>query len=182
MTKSDIIKAGRRLLGMTIKGRKPIFEPKPAHSLLLAAAGGGKTIAGAVPWLISMLADKNRAIVITDSKDGEIAAQCIEMCIKHGRKVAIIDEFNILGEDNQHKIAINPLGGVIAAHKKDVRASHERLMAGIDERETKEIGQLLKVCEKRTKQREKPLKDFARATDRRQKKQRRTSRTLQQRR
>ncbi len=62
-----------------------------------------------------------------------------------------------------------------------VQASHERLMAGIDERETKDIGQLLKVCEKRTKQREKPLKDFARATDRRQKKQRRTRRTLQQR-
>ncbi len=62
-----------------------------------------------------------------------------------------------------------------------VRASHERLMAGIDERETKDIGQLLKVCEKRTKQREKPLKDFSRATDRRQKKERRTSRTRQQR-
>ena len=117
MAKSDIIKAGRRILGMTFNG-KPIFEPKPSHSLLLAAAGGGKTTSGAVPWVESMLADQNRAIIVTDSKDGEIAAQCADMCAKHGRKVAIIDDFNILGTDNPYKIQINPFGGVIASHKK----------------------------------------------------------------
>ena len=117
MAKSQNSKAGRRLLGMTFDG-KPIFEPKPSHSLLLAAAGGGKTTSGAVPWIESMLADHSRTIVVTDSKDGELAAQCAEMCVRHGRKVAIIDDFNVLDADNSHKIQINPFGGVIATHKK----------------------------------------------------------------
>ena len=117
MTKTSSTKAGRRILGMTFDG-KPIFEPRPSHSLLLAAAGGGKTTSGAVPWIQSILADHSRAIVITDSKDGEIAAQCAVMCANHGRKVAIIDDFDILGADNPYKIQINPFGGVIASHKK----------------------------------------------------------------
>ena len=117
MAKSQISKAGRRLLGMTFNG-KPIFEPRPSHSLMLAAAGGGKTTAGAVIWIESMLADKSRAIVVTDSKDGEIAAQCADMCVRHGRKVAIIDDFNVLDADNLHKIQINPFGSVIASHKE----------------------------------------------------------------
>ncbi len=117
MAKPQKSKAGRRILGMTFDG-KPIFEPRPSHSLLLAAAGGGKTTSGAVPWVESMLADKVRAIVVTDSKDGEIAAQCAEMCARHGRKVAIIDDFNILGADNPYKIQIDPFGGVIASHEK----------------------------------------------------------------
>ena len=55
MAKKTSDKTGRRLLGLTFDGR-PIFEPRPSHSLLLAAAGGGKTTAGAIPWLQSMLA------------------------------------------------------------------------------------------------------------------------------
>ncbi len=116
-TNTHNLKAGRRILGMTFDG-KPIFEPRPSHSLLLAAAGGGKTTSGAVPWIQSMLADNARAIVVTDSKDGEIAAQCADMCAQNGRKVAIIDDFDILGADNPYKIQINPFGGVIASHKK----------------------------------------------------------------
>ena len=62
----------RRILGLGFDG-KPIYAPKEAHSLLLAAAGGGKTTCGAVPWIQSLLADDSRALVIADSKEGEIA-------------------------------------------------------------------------------------------------------------
>ena len=108
----------RRVIGIGFDG-KPIFAPRHAHSLLLAAAGGGKTTCGAVPWLQSLIADHGRAIVIADSKQGEIAAQCIPMCIRHGRKVAVIDEFGVLGLDNPHRISINRLGAVVSAHQQN---------------------------------------------------------------
>lgn len=112
----------RRILGMGFDG-KPIYAPKHAHSLLLAAAGGGKTTCGAVPWLQSMIADHSRAVIITDSKEGEIAAQCAGMCAKHGRKVGIIDEFGVLDDvfeaDNPYKVSVNRFGAVIAAYIKE---------------------------------------------------------------
>lgn len=116
--KQSTLRPGRRLLGTTFDGQ-PIFEPKPSHSLLLAAAGGWKTIAGGVPWLLSMIADPNRSIVVMDSKDGEIAAQCASLCVKYGRKVVIVDDFGVLGNDNPHRLSLNPLGGVAAAHNRD---------------------------------------------------------------
>ncbi len=118
LAKASQDQAGRRLLGFTLNG-KPIFEHKPCHSLLLSAAGGGKTTCGAVPWLQSMLADTSRAIIVTDVKDGEIAAQCAAMCAKHGRKVAIIDDFNLFGDDNPFDLQLNAYGGIIAAHTQD---------------------------------------------------------------
>ncbi len=108
----------RRVIGMSFDG-KPIYAPKHAHSLLLAAAGGGKTTCGAVPWLQSLIADHARAIVIADSKEGEIAAQCAAMCIKFGRKVAIVDDFGVLGFDNPHRISLNRFGAVIAAYANE---------------------------------------------------------------
>lgn len=112
----------RRILGLGFDGN-PIYAPKNTHSLLLAAAGGGKTTCGAVPWLQSLIADYERAIVIADSKDGEIAAQCAPMCAKYGRKVAIIDPFGILdesfGPENPYKVSINSFGAVIASYLKD---------------------------------------------------------------
>ena len=108
----------KRILGVDFEGR-PIYAPKHAHSLLLAAAGGGKTTCGAIPWLQSLIADHARAIVVADSKEGEIAAQCAAMCAKHGRKVAIVDPFGVLGKDNPYRISLNPLGGVIASFVKE---------------------------------------------------------------
>ncbi len=117
-----VTKSARRLLGMTLDGRQPIFEPKPSHSLLFAAAGGGKTTSGAMVWLQSMLADFSRGIVLMDSKDGEIAAQAVEMCLRAGRKVALIDDMKVLdgrwGEHNPHNVTLNPLGGVVAAYRR----------------------------------------------------------------
>jgi hypothetical protein len=50
----------RRVLGMGFDG-KPIYAPKHAHSLLLAAAGGGKTTCGAVPLCFLRPAEPLRA-------------------------------------------------------------------------------------------------------------------------
>ncbi|MEM8497846.1 MAG: type IV secretory system conjugative DNA transfer family protein [Pseudomonadota bacterium] len=107
----------KRLLAMGFDG-KPIFAPRHAHSLLLSAAGGGKTTCGAMIWLQSLLADTSRAIIVTDSKDGENAAQATQMCIKAGRKVAHVDEFGVLGKDNPYRISLNPYGGVIEAFRQ----------------------------------------------------------------
>lgn len=110
--------AMRRIVGSGHDG-KPIFAPKHSHSLLLSAAGGGKTTCGALPWLQSLIADRDRAIIVTDSKNGEIADQATKMCLKAGRKVVHIDGFCVLGEDNPHHTCLNPFGSVIAAQKKN---------------------------------------------------------------
>jgi len=110
-------KPARCLLGLDFEGR-PLFEPKSAHKLLLAAAGGWKTTAGAVPWLLSLLCDGSRAIVINDCKDGEIAAQCAHLCAAYGRNVATIDDFGVLGADNPYRISLNPFGSVTDAFEK----------------------------------------------------------------
>ena len=106
----------KRLLGITADG-KALFAPKHSHSLLLSAAGGGKTSSGAVPWLLSLLSDTNRAIVVNDCKDGEMAGQLAETCHRFGRKVAIIDDFGVLGEDNPFRVSLSPFGSLRAAHE-----------------------------------------------------------------
>ncbi len=108
----------KRILGLTFDG-KPIFAPKHAHSLLLSAAGGGKTTCGAMPWLQSLIADTDRTILVTDSKDCEMAAQAIAMCLEAGRKVAYVDSFARLGKDNPYRISPNPFGGVVSAYQKN---------------------------------------------------------------
>lgn len=50
---------------------------------------------------------------------------------------------------------------------RNVRFQHHQLMAGLDQKEAGEISQLLDRSEHRQQAREKPLKDFERATDRR---------------
>ena len=63
--------AGRRLLGIGFDG-KLICGPKPTHSLLVAPPGSGKTSCGAMPWLLSPLADHSPTLVIGD--DAELKA------------------------------------------------------------------------------------------------------------
>lgn len=119
MVKQISNRLGRRLLGMTFDGR-PIFEPKPSHSLLIAAAGGGKTTCGAVPWLLSMIADQTKCIIVVDSKEGEISQQCADLCVKHGRKVAIIDDFKVIDGAHPAITILNPFGGIIEAHQREM--------------------------------------------------------------
>ncbi|ABS65501.1 Type IV secretory pathway VirD4 protein-like protein [Xanthobacter versatilis] len=123
MAKTLMTQPVKRILGTGFDG-KPIFAPRHSHALLLAAAGGGKTTCGAVPWLQSLVADTDtgRALVITDSKEGEIAAQCADMCAKAGRTVAIIDGFGVLdahwGGTNPYTVSLNPMGAVVSSFVK----------------------------------------------------------------
>ena len=68
--------------------------------------------------------------------------------------------------------------------RRNVRGNQNQLIAGIDNQQARETAKLLDTCEKRTKQREKPKQDFAKATDRRARnglpKDRRQTRSRQQ--
>lgn len=109
----------RRVLGLTFDG-KPIREPVPlASSLTFAATGGGKTTCHAVPTVQAMLADTERAIFINDVKNGEIAAQIGDLCVKHGRKFGVIDDFLVLGADYPHRIEVNPFSSLQQAFDKN---------------------------------------------------------------
>ena len=92
-TITPIDPGGQRLLGLALESGAPIWAPK-GHSLLLAAAGGGKTTSGAMPWLFSYAAcDNGTAVLGLDSKDGEMAMQSATMLAGLGHKVAVIDDF-----------------------------------------------------------------------------------------
>ncbi|MCB2012812.1 MAG: type IV secretory system conjugative DNA transfer family protein [Geminicoccaceae bacterium] len=110
--------AARRIIGIGFDN-KPIFAPKPSHSLLMAAAGSRKTTCGAMPSLMSLIEDRSRAVIVNDGKDGEVAAQCADTCHAHGRKVAIVDDGRVLGRDNPYRVSLTPFGGVISAHDAD---------------------------------------------------------------
>lgn len=115
-------KIGRRILGLTFDD-KPIWEPANAgSSICFAAAGGGKTTCVAVPAIQCLLGDPSRAIFTNDVKDGEITTQIGPMCIKHGRKFGAVDDFEVLGSNYPHRIALNPFGSVTEAFKAS--ASH----------------------------------------------------------
>lgn len=112
---------GHRLIGLTLEGGEPIFAPK-GHSLLLAAAGGGKTTCGAMPWLFSFAASEpHKAVLVLDSKNGEMAIQAADMLAKSGRKVAIIDEMGVLPPDCPYRVTLNPLAPIRSAHERDPR-------------------------------------------------------------
>ena len=105
----------RRILGQTFDG-KPIYEPFNAgSSITFAASGGGKTTCVAIPAIQALLADTNRAQFINDVKDGEIAHQVADMCLKYGRRFGVVDDFNVLGKDYPHKLSINPFSAAVSA-------------------------------------------------------------------
>lgn len=109
----------RRILGLTFDGR-PIREPaNSGSSLTLAAAGGWKTTGVSVPAIQSMLADRSKAIFINDVKQGEIAAQIGPMCIRHGRKFGVVDDFEVLGRDYPHRLSLNAFGAIVATLMED---------------------------------------------------------------
>lgn len=105
---------GQRLIGLTVEGRESIWAPK-GHSLLLAAAGGGKTTSGAMPWLYSYAASEpGVATLILDSKNGELAWQTADMLADFGHKVAIIDDFGVLPADCRHRVSLNPFDAAVS--------------------------------------------------------------------
>lgn len=66
-----------------------------------------------------------------------------------------------MGSDNFDKAEINRLAD------KEVRDAHNKDLARIDIAETGVLRDMLENCEKRVMQREKPLRDFQKAVDRR---------------
>ncbi|MCF6277215.1 MAG: TraM recognition domain-containing protein [Anaerolineales bacterium] len=107
---------GRRLLGFTKETHQPIWAPK-GHSLTLAANGSGKTTRGLMPWLFSLLASSDRpAILLLDSKDFEIARQCIPMLKKLGIPTAVIDDTYNLPPDIFGRKILNPMDSIISTH------------------------------------------------------------------
>ena len=104
------------LLGLDHEGHG-IREVKPAHSLILAAAGSGKTTCGVLPQFMSFVGDDSLGMVVLDSKNGELAAQCAPICEALGRKIAIIDENDVLKHDFPGRISLNPLNALIDTYK-----------------------------------------------------------------
>lgn len=112
---------GRRIIGLTLETGEPIFAPN-GHSILLSANGGGKTTRGAMPWLYSLAASElKKAILVFDSKDGELAAQSATMLHQMGRKVAVIDDLRVRPELEQFRINLNAFGAAAAAYRHDPR-------------------------------------------------------------
>lgn len=104
---------GQRLLGTTFAD-EPLWAPK-GHSLLLAANGSGKTTAGLMPSLFSLIASRDRpAILVMDGKNGEIAAQCVPMLAGYGIPTAVIDDMAVRAE-LPNRVAVNPLGALLGA-------------------------------------------------------------------
>lgn len=119
---------GHRLLGLTLEGNHPIWAPK-GHSLLLSAAGGGKTTAGGMPWLFSYAASEpHKAVLVLDSKDGEFACQAAGMLARLGRKVAIIDDMGVLPANCPHRVSLNSFGAAVSA----AQLTPEALIYAID--------------------------------------------------
>ena len=119
---------GHRLIGLTLEGNQPILAPK-GHSLLLSAAGGGKSTAGGMTWLFSYAASEpHKAALYLDSKDGEAAWQAADMLAGLGRKVAIIDDTGVLPADCPHRVSLNPFGPAVHA----ATHSPETLLYAID--------------------------------------------------
>jgi type IV secretion system protein VirD4 len=107
---------GRRLLGFTKETKQPIWAPT-GHSLTLAANGAGKTTRGLMPWLYSLLASSDRpCTLILDSKDAEIARQCIPMLEKLGVPTAVIDDTYVLPPDVHGRISLNAMQSVVQTY------------------------------------------------------------------
>ncbi|MEL6919841.1 MAG: TraM recognition domain-containing protein [Pseudomonadota bacterium] len=103
---------------------QPIWAPN-GHSLLLSAAGGGKTTSGAMPWLYSCLTGNGEpnppAILALDSKGAELTWQTARMAANAGRKVAVIDDCGELPDDFLHKVKLNPMGSLVGTYQRDRR-------------------------------------------------------------
>ena len=112
---------GQILLGATEEGGQPIFGPK-GNSKTYAPSGAGKTTSVAVPAVLSLIASEpDKAIMISDPKDGEIAAQLVPMLATFGRNVGVIDPMHVRPELAQWWIDLNPFGAAVSAYRRDPR-------------------------------------------------------------
>lgn len=113
------MRAHRIVLGLDSDGT-PIVEIKPSHRLLLAAPGSGKTTCSVLPMIMSLLGDFRIGMVVLDSKNGEIAAQCVPACLAAGRKVAVIDPTGVLPA-RLGRVSVNPLNCLSDVYRRERR-------------------------------------------------------------
>jgi len=113
---------GRPLIGFTLDGDEPIWG-LPGSTLTYAPSGAGKSTCVAMPKLMSFIASQqpDQGILVSDPKDGEIAAQAIPMLIKMGRKFALIDDLHCRPELAEHRISLNAFGAAVSAFRRDPR-------------------------------------------------------------
>ena len=112
---------GGRLIGLSEDSDAPVVVPH-GHSLLLSAAGGGKTTRGAMPWLFSLLASSSkRAVLIGDAKNGEMAVQVVPMLAELGVKVAVIDDLDVWPELRPYRVSLNAFGAAVATYRREPR-------------------------------------------------------------
>ncbi|MEM7522453.1 MAG: TraM recognition domain-containing protein [Pseudomonadota bacterium] len=112
----DVVAHGR-LVGLTEDGSEALVAPN-GHSLLTAAAGSGKTVNGAATSLISCAASfPDKAILVVDSKNGELFGQFGDVLARYGRKVALIDPMGVFPADDPYRMNLNPMGAVVSAFR-----------------------------------------------------------------
>lgn len=112
---------GQRLLGLSPETGEPILAPK-GHSSTYAANGAGKTTSVAVPaTLCFACCEPHKAVMVLDSKDGELAGQLAPMLHQMGRKVAVIDDMNTRPELAHLRVSLNPFGAAVATCLRDPR-------------------------------------------------------------
>ena len=110
----------RRVIGLSIEDNSPIFEPDTTKSwVVYGGAGSGKSTCVTVPAVQSFLHDLSRCVVINDVKSGEVAHQIARMCLRAGRKFAVIDDSFVLGKNYPHRVRINPFDNLVAAYLRN---------------------------------------------------------------
>lgn len=110
----------RRVIARMIGDGSAIFEPNSTASwVVYGGAGSGKSTCVSVPAIQSMLGDFKRGLVINDVKSAEIAHQVADMCIRAGRKFAVIDDSFVLGKDYPYRIKVNPFGNLLHAYERN---------------------------------------------------------------
>lgn len=109
----------RRVIGRDIADGSPVFEPPGNKSwVIYGGAGSGKTTCVSNPAVQSLIWDHTRALVINDVKSGEITHQIAALCIKLGRKFAVIDDSYVMGIGYPYRIRVNPFGNLVTAFQK----------------------------------------------------------------
>jgi len=104
---------GHRLIAQVPETGAPIFA-LPGHSLNMAAAGSGKTSAGASVWLMSLMASTSRpAILVSDPKNAELTQQFVPALRHLGIPFGVIDDSGVLPIDFPGRVSLNPIASVV---------------------------------------------------------------------